>query len=523
MTDQEDVHAEVTGETFRAVLIGFDEYERYPALPAVARNIADLRRALLNPALFGIPSSNITVVRAKNTTALDVARAVRSASEDAVTHGDTLLVYFAGHGVTDGRSPNLYLALPRTDPDAVDASAVSYDQIRLRVREGPPRRIVILDCCLSARAFEAAQGDVRTATAIEGTAVLAACPGDQFAQAPLGETHTAFTSALLSVLNNGIPELGKRSLRVWDVFRTVKEILIARGKPWPEASLYDHAGQIPFGKNRAWHRQVVMASAAGQTSEGQAQAIVPAARSWQVLEAAAERASRMVTAHVQWIDEEVRNIDQVPDDEKWWVLSVTNSSEIPLTSVMVDVSSGDRMETIGFDLVEPGRRRWYILRPPLDFNLNRLPRAVAEFDIHEFRYRLEDGLVRRVSPVRLSLEDEAREAAALVQATVTWIDDEVRRIDKVPSDENWWMLLIYNGSKIPLQRSEVRVKGRNVSKGINFGPVNPGQRRWYILRPPDHIDLTDDTLRAEADFSIFDYRFRMDEGKAEMTGHWKLT
>jgi Caspase domain len=235
-------------ETY-AVLVGFQKYDHFSDLPAIANNISAMRKLLTDPQNFGMPEANVIIVDSQKSTVLDVVRAIDTAAR-AATH--TLIVYFVGHGTIDDRHPALHLVLPHTDPTAVDASAVRYDWVRSRVSEGPSRRIVILDCCMSGRALSDVQSNnILDTTDIAGSVVLAACGENDLARAPTKARYTAFTGALISVLHNGLPDLGEYLL-ISDVFGSMQRSLMANGLPEPQMSLRNRAGDMPFGRNRAW-------------------------------------------------------------------------------------------------------------------------------------------------------------------------------------------------------------------------------------------------------------------------------
>jgi hypothetical protein len=239
-------------EGSRAVLIGFDKYSRYGDLPAVARNIAAMAKVLTDHRNFGLPKANIRVIRAANAKAMNVVKAVELAAQEAT---DSLIIYYSGHGAIDPRSSSFHLVLPSTDPSAVDVSAIRYDSIRRRVCEGPSRRVVVLDCCMSGMALANVQsGNVLDTTEIDGTAVLVACSENDVAIAPEGAQHTAFTGALLSLLAEGLPAAGPY-LSVADVYASMKRNLIARGMPEPQLGLRNRAGDISLGRNRAWDKR----------------------------------------------------------------------------------------------------------------------------------------------------------------------------------------------------------------------------------------------------------------------------
>lgn len=235
----------------RAVLIGASHFvsPSLPDLPAVSNNIAALAGLLSSPEILGLDASQLTVIE-EPVSPRAVDEAVRSAASEAT---DTLIVYFAGHGLIEGRTGELHLAVTDSDRSAVHSTAVPYAWIRNAVLDGPSRRVVILDCCFSGRALntmgEAGQA-LAGAAEVEGTAVLAAAHENQAALAPPGERYTAFTGELVSALEEGIDGAGPVvGLRV--LFGRIERALRVKGRPLPQSVFRNTADEIGL-RNRAW-------------------------------------------------------------------------------------------------------------------------------------------------------------------------------------------------------------------------------------------------------------------------------
>ncbi|MGH8875842.1 MAG: caspase, EACC1-associated type, partial [Stackebrandtia sp.] len=165
------------------------EVSKLDSLPAVNNNLEDLA-GLLKTA-WNLPPQHIDIVR-NPTVPRDLSRAVQRAADDAT---DTLLIYYAGHGLIDPhQGDDLHLAVYSTEKSSVHDTAVPYKWIKRAVENTvADRRIVILDCCYSARAFGILSDNTLPEVALisQGTYLLAAAAETAVALSPPGERHTA--------------------------------------------------------------------------------------------------------------------------------------------------------------------------------------------------------------------------------------------------------------------------------------------------------------------------------------------
>ncbi|WP_330242655.1 MULTISPECIES: caspase, EACC1-associated type [unclassified Streptomyces] len=186
----------------RAVLIGTSRYEHLEQLPAVSNNLTALAGLLSGPLSLRMPAPNVTIIENPR----DPSTVVDPLRQAAAEATDTLLVYYAGHGLIDPHDA-LALAMPHTQPGRIETSLI-YDWLRhILLGCRAQRHIVLLDCCYSGLALgrmSAPQG-LADHAAVEGTFLLAASAETCTALAPVGDTHTAFTGALLDTLRHGIP------------------------------------------------------------------------------------------------------------------------------------------------------------------------------------------------------------------------------------------------------------------------------------------------------------------------------
>lgn len=232
-----------------AVLVGCADYAELPALPAVSAGLADLRTALTDPTTGGFTADTCQVIAEPT----DPGRLARVLLEAARTTLDTLLVYYAGHGVLD-EDNNLHLALNRTSTDQalVPDTALPFARVRSILRASPAtNRIVILDCCFAGRAIHDMSGpDLSTRAVISGSYVLTATDADKTARAPGGARHTAFTGALLDLLHGGIPD-GPDLLTLEAIYPHLRHCLLGQGLPEPRRQGTDTAAGLALTRNPA--------------------------------------------------------------------------------------------------------------------------------------------------------------------------------------------------------------------------------------------------------------------------------
>lgn len=239
----------------RAVLIGTARYDHLPDVPSVANNLDGLAAALSDEVLWGLPRENYRILL--DPVAPREVDLALSEAAGAVRPGGLLLVYFAGHGLIDVETRDLFLALRDTETAAVHATAVPYDWVRRNVRRSAAeRRVVVLDCCYAGRA-DMAGGDSRSRALaekarIEKSCLLVAASANETAQAPPGATYTAFTGELISLLGEGLPG-GPRLLDVKTIWEALSDRLVASGHPRPEVRARNSGDDIPLVRNAALH------------------------------------------------------------------------------------------------------------------------------------------------------------------------------------------------------------------------------------------------------------------------------
>lgn len=235
----------------RSVLIGTARYEHLSGLPSVKNNLQGLAVAITAEGTWGLPEHHVSLVTDPNTAA-EMLDPIHQAA-DAAT--DTLLLYYAGHGLTDQRG-ELHLGLVGSDCDRI-YTAVSYDHVRdIMVQSRAARRVVILDCCFSGRALGTMADPIKHVVdeaSAEGTYVLTATAENNAALAPPGDTYTAFTAELIDVLEKGIHDCGEL-LDLDSIYLHIRSVMRGKGLPVPQKRDRNTSGRLTLFYNHAHHR-----------------------------------------------------------------------------------------------------------------------------------------------------------------------------------------------------------------------------------------------------------------------------
>ncbi|SEA44449.1 caspase family protein [Rubrimonas cliftonensis] len=205
-----------------ALLIGNSVYEhaRLARLSAPSADVIALREALGDKAIAGFETELLL------NAGLDEARAAINRLFANRHPDDTVLLYYSGHGVRDAHG-DLYLALPRTDPDDPSPMSLDADFIRKRMsRSGSRRQVLMLDCCHSGAFQPGAKSggsDLLVRTDFDpgghGRFVLAASGAEESAFEVDG--RSIFTRHVVDALKNGEAAAEREFITINDLHRYV--------------------------------------------------------------------------------------------------------------------------------------------------------------------------------------------------------------------------------------------------------------------------------------------------------------
>ena len=241
----------------RVLLAGTARYpEMFPLgnVPAVAASLMDLAAVLRDQA--DVKAGNLGKPLIDPSGPLELGKELDRVASEA---SDTLLVYYAGHGLI-GPDQELYLATSATDSlmDGLDFKALSYRVLLRSLRKSRAKTVVVvLDCCFSDRGWPPARlptDAVFERTLVHGGFLLTSAARDELALAPAGERHTRFTGALIRLLRDGDPA-GPRGLTLEHAYQFLSRELPA-GTPRPHRHSTDGAGELVLAPNPAYRSRL---------------------------------------------------------------------------------------------------------------------------------------------------------------------------------------------------------------------------------------------------------------------------
>jgi hypothetical protein len=275
VTDTSDTRAvesfgRIDPERSACVLIGVDDYTNLDPLRSVKLNLKELRTALTDPNIWGVPDDERKRIRtvANPTSPAELVGPIREA---AALAEDTLIVYYAGHGLIDRHERQLLLTLPDSIEDQPDTCVRSGD-VRRAIRDtgSALRRVLILDCCFSGQVLtemtdghrQDVQMAVSTLRDVEGAYVMTSAPRDRPSHAPDPKRCTLFTGALVDVMRQGLPD-GPEMLGLRDLFLEARKRILALKPEVPQEPQDEDQGGVGglgFVRNTArepqWHQHL---------------------------------------------------------------------------------------------------------------------------------------------------------------------------------------------------------------------------------------------------------------------------
>ncbi|WP_254715951.1 caspase family protein [Actinomadura sp. WMMB 499] len=188
-----------------------------------------------------------------------VLREVQNAAAEAT---DTLLVYYAGHGLLIGPEEDLYLAIPGAE---AGDECLAYEKLQARLAPGVRRAgktVVILDCCYGGRALLHNMSEaeppppyieqrIAEKAEIDGVCVLTSAAATRRSLAPVGRRYTMFTGELIDILEHGFESSGEYLTMTAVYQELVKRMRQSSDAPEPQFGTRGAGGTIVLARNNA--------------------------------------------------------------------------------------------------------------------------------------------------------------------------------------------------------------------------------------------------------------------------------
>ncbi|MEW6543658.1 MAG: caspase family protein [Nitrospirota bacterium] len=185
-----------------AVVIGIEQYRQKLPQADYAANDARVMAEYLTKVL-GYPEENIAVLLNDKAARTDLEKYFEGWLPNRVEKGDSVFVYFSGHGAPNPKTGKAFLVPYDGDPSFVDQTGYPLDRLYDRLAKLPAKEIVVvLDSCFSGAGGRSviAKGMRPMVLSIENpvlaggkTAVIAASSGDQ-----VSSTYDQYKHGLLT-------------------------------------------------------------------------------------------------------------------------------------------------------------------------------------------------------------------------------------------------------------------------------------------------------------------------------------
>jgi len=208
-----------------AVVIGIDEYQKWPRLQYAARDADSVKQLLVEK--FGLPEKNVFMLKNQDATRANILALLNGKlSQEGIQRDDRIFIFFAGHGTTrklsSGRDLG-YIVPVDSDPQNVASDAIPMTEFQ-NIAEAIAAKHVffVMDSCYSGLGLTrgaASQNFLKENARRVGRQMLTAGGVDQMVSDGGPGGHSIFTWTLLQGLE------GKADLN-GDGFITATELAV---------------------------------------------------------------------------------------------------------------------------------------------------------------------------------------------------------------------------------------------------------------------------------------------------------
>jgi hypothetical protein len=256
-----------------AIVVAVANYEDINALPeAVLNDARDVASVLISPAHCGYNPKNVRVLLDKEATLANFREALEAVAQSSQP-GDTVVIFFSGHGALLGDPADPASALLPIDCRFDDLSGTSLSEVEFSValRHIKAQRLVVLiDACHSggAGSFKGAMtrdlpplgfSEKALGRLAQGTGrvlIASSRPSETSLVFPRAR-NSVFTEHLVEALRGHARTLGDGLIRVFEVFNYVSEKVrnAAPGRQHPIFKASDLEDNFPVALDRGGVKQ----------------------------------------------------------------------------------------------------------------------------------------------------------------------------------------------------------------------------------------------------------------------------
>lgn len=226
----------------RALVIGVGKYEWLNSLGSSPVSDADdVAKILTSPAHCGYPLSNVQVLRDGEVSRAAILDGLKRLAANSQA-GDTVIVYFSGHGAqfTTGADSGTYLCAPEFDIYKPLETGIEAEELSELLSQIPVDRLLVLvDACHSGAAASLKGGaenlakwafggpKLQALAQGKGRVIISASGSEESAVILPGHRNSLFTEVLLKGLQGGVDDRSDGLIRVLDVFHYLSEAVPA--------------------------------------------------------------------------------------------------------------------------------------------------------------------------------------------------------------------------------------------------------------------------------------------------------
>jgi len=214
-----------------AIVIGVEEYQQKLPKADFAAHDAEIMGQYLVKAL-SYPEENVVVLLNDRATKTGIEKFIEGWLPDRVENGDSVFIYFSGHGAPNSKTGKAYLVPYDGDPAFVEQTSYPLERLYDRLASLPAKEVVVmLDSCFSGAGGRSviAKGMRPMALSIENPVltkgqivVLTAGSADQVSSTYEQKGHGLLTYFFLKGLQGEADQNQDRSIELKELFEYLK-------------------------------------------------------------------------------------------------------------------------------------------------------------------------------------------------------------------------------------------------------------------------------------------------------------